>query len=135
MWDNDEYRDRRDSSYQRIRDYQQDVQRISKGAQDLTGLIELKFARLFLWSWAVSPFLTIGMFAIAPITVVAAMNPAQTEYNVSEVLRCASGKSCIFSQVIDCAQHKSLCTNHAFNAAMQRQQAVEAKYRSKGTAK
>jgi hypothetical protein len=127
-WDRDKDYDRRYGVNELLREYQRDVRDISQGSQSLQQKIISKFAEVFLWSWSVSPFLTIGMFVVAPLTAVAVRNPAETEYNVTEVRRCIEGRPCIFTQVIDCGKDKSLCSVQAIEAAEHRRQTIFAKY-------
>ena len=128
MWKDEDNWGSRDSAYQRQRDYQRDIERISNSAQTLNNQISLKAARFFLWTWYVSPFLTIGIFVVAPITTIAVMNPAETEFNVTEMLRCASGKSCIFSEDLRCTDAKPPCPPNTIDPINQRKKAIEAKY-------
>jgi hypothetical protein len=135
MWNDKDAWGRRDSAYQRQRDYQRDIERISGGAQTLSNQLSFKTAKFFLWTWSVSPFLTIGIFVVAPITTIAVMNPAETEFNVTEMLRCASGKSCIFSEHLRCMDAKPLCPPSTMDPINQRKNAIEAKYPKAATKK
>ena len=127
-WDRDREEDRRYGVNEMLREYQRDVRDISQGSQSLHQGIINKFAEVFLWSWSVSPWLTIGMFVVAPLTAVAVTNPAETEFNVTEVRRCIEGKPCIFAQAIDCGKDKSLCSVQALEAAGHRKDTIFAKY-------
>jgi hypothetical protein len=123
-------------SYSGRNGYRSTVNQVSHSAQQMqngNGSFTRFLVRFWRYLWCIHPLAAIGVYFIAPLSLLSMQYPSQAEFNVTEALRCASEKPCLFSETFACDGDHPKCSKSIQAGITQRWEAIEAKYRKKTT--